>query len=118
MSMFSDQYLQEIEAKRVTFVQDLVALDQRQEYDDAVDLIFELFDTLYHEGRFKDAGELLDQINCQHLSTFSIVGLLSAANWAKDELGPVRTQFVERARQQLLKLAPDRIEGLMRGLDD
>ncbi len=83
--------------------------------DDWIDELFERVDRWHSEGEFDKSDEHLRGLDVDALDTYQIVGVLSITLPAKESLTE-REAFVERARQRLLVLAPDRIVGLMQGL--
>lgn len=84
--------------------------------DDWIDELFERVDGWHSAGEFARTDAYLRALDVSTLDTYKVVAVLSITLPAKDKL-EARGAFVERARKRLLELAPDRIEGLMQGLE-
>jgi len=91
--------------------------------EEAIDWIFEIFDDLFLEEKFKEADKLLFYIKrhfLHKLSSNMIVGLLSITLAAKDKMG-YRFAFVLEARDAITKYlgeeyGSERVNKIMNGL--
>lgn len=81
----------------------------------ASDLIMQHVDEWMWHDMFGLCDTLLVTTDVERLDTYTIVIILSSTICAKERL-PSRKYFVELAEARLKILAPDRIEGLMKGL--
>ena len=83
--------------------------------DDAVYKLFTRVDDQLLDGDFAQVDDLILTVDLEQLDTTRIVALLSITAAARHKLIH-RADFVTRVEQRLLVLAPDRIDGLMKGL--
>ena len=92
----------------------LVACAKRSE---ALDLIFESFDKLFHVGRFTDVDAILKDAELAKLDSFSIVGLLTASFAAKIRLEH-RDDLWLRARKFIIDSGrdPQDVDEMLLGL--
>lgn len=86
------------------------------ETDEAVCEILSVFDDLFALGDFYRADALVANVDTSQLSPVMLVALLSATVSARDKL-PSRSGLVHKARERLTRLCPERVEGLLRGLE-
>lgn len=83
------------------------------EIDDAIDILFDTFDDLFMDGEFEKADELLPTIEVEKLDTNLLVALLVITYPAKEKLSN-RPAVVERVKERLYEIAPDRARELLR----
>jgi hypothetical protein len=83
--------------------------------DAAIDRVFGEIDDLLLGGAFSAVDDILLEVELAKLNTTLLVGFLTITFAAKTRLFG-REDFVRRVEQRLLVLAPDRIDGLLRGL--
>ena len=83
--------------------------------DDAIDVLFDHVDDLLITGEFRRCNDLLHAVDLARLDTDLLVALLSITLPAAPHLRD-RPWLVQRVEKRLQEIAPDRIEGLMRGL--
>jgi hypothetical protein len=98
------------------WVDDVYSLVAAGKIDDAMDVVFQEFDELFIAGKFDEANEMLGTIDLLRLDIQLISGVMASTCVAKDKL-PGRKLFVEKARKRFTELVPDRVEGLMRGME-
>ena len=109
----------EEEANRVTaplWLDEVYAGVAAGDIDAAMDLVFDRIDGHLIEGHFESVDDLLAVVDLGALDTNLVVGFLTATLSAADRL-PRRVDFVKRAREALARLAPERVERLIAGLD-
>lgn len=98
-----------------TWVFEVYELVKTEQTDHAIDVLFAGVDDLLSNEWFFECDQIIGKIDLEQLDTHLLVGLLSITFTAKSVL-PGRPDLVRRVEERLKILAPDRIEGLMRGL--
>lgn len=83
--------------------------------EEQIDFLFDHVDDLYLEGKFEEADQFFRALNLLELDISLLVAVLSCSFCARDKL-PYRPELVHKVEDRLRELAPDRLEGLMRGL--
>jgi hypothetical protein len=82
---------------------------------DALDELLDSFDTLFFEGRFDKADEMLEAVAVRSVSTTMLIGFLTATLPAKSKLRK-RAAFFESVRGELLKRGETDVS-LLQGLE-
>lgn len=98
-----------------TWLDTVYSLVARGKPDDAIDVLFDRVDDLLIAGEFPRCNDLLHAVDLARLDIDLLVALLSITLRAAPHL-PDRPWLVQRVEKRLREIAPDRIEGLMRGL--
>jgi len=98
------------------WLEDVYSKVARGDVDAALDVLMQNFDDLFHANQFKQANSLLRHVDLQRLDVDTMVGLLAATLPARQELSQ-RERIVERVRSRLERQVPERLDGLLRGLD-
>ena len=94
----------------------LYTLAEQGEVDKATDLLFDTIDDLLLAKEFTRVGALLAEVDLGRLDVPLLVALLAVTSLASERL-PGRPDLVNRTRQRLQTLAPERVHLLLRGLE-
>lgn len=92
---------------------------ERKRDIEAVNLLVEHFDDLFHAGEFEAAGSVLTQLAPQRFPPEVLTGVLMVTRHARDELGQARVDFfarVESALADTWRLSPEVIAAIARRL--
>ncbi len=87
----------------------------RGESGEGAAVLLDIVDDLLIDGKFEEAAAYLEAIDLQQLDTRMLVVVLTLSNWFKEDY-PARVNLVDRIVKRMTELAPDRIEGLTKGL--
>lgn len=97
------------------WVQQFYDVDQ-DAVDKGIDVLFNHIDDAFLAGEFEYVNNILEQLDLERLCISLVLAVLTITKAARPHL-PYQVEFTRRARARLEVLAPDRIEGLMRGLE-
>lgn len=85
------------------------------EEDAALDLLFNTFDDLYETGGFAECDAHLRALDLDRLGVCLVVGVLSITLTPREKLAG-RDDFLQRSEEYLQRVAPDRVDRLLKGL--
>lgn len=102
-------------ARRTPWLEDLYKLSHCGADDEGADLIFDTIDDLLQERRFSQCDEALQAVDVERLTIALMVALLSITVSAKEVLRE-RANLADRIERRLRLVAPERLEGLLKGL--
>ncbi len=73
-------------------------------------------DSQFTAGDFETINEIFDKVDVDKMTTSAVIALMTYTLCVIDKI-PNRADFVIKARQRLIHLAPDRVDALMKGLE-
>jgi hypothetical protein len=99
-----------------SWIENIYSLLEKGNTGEAINILFRNLNQLFVGGYFKAANKALKIINVGRLDSNLLVALLSITKPAEEHL-PYRPLLVEKIRTRLQKLAPDRVDRLMKNRD-
>jgi hypothetical protein len=88
----------------------------RDQLDEILDSMNSMCWRCHNSEDWQEMDKLLTELDIKPLDTDVILAYLTTSAWARTKL-TTRQAFVERSRAELLLRHPDRIQGLMCGLE-
>lgn len=82
----------------------------------SLDVMFDNVDNLMSQGRWKELDRILKGLDVSCSSINICVGWLSITFAGRAHLAPMDA-LIAKVRMRIKELAPDRVEGLMKGLE-
>lgn len=99
------------------WVEEAIALQDQDRIDDAIDIIFDHFDDLHHNGKFTESDAALAVTDVNRLGEDLLVAVLAITRLAAKHL-PSRPAFVAKVRAKIHAEQPDAVDSIMRGLEE
>ena len=93
-----------------------VALEKVGKKRRALDLLYRLVDSYFRRDDFAGCDSFLARVNVGSMGTHLMVGLLTVTAIERERL-PSRKSLVAQIRRRMEKVAPDRMERLLSGLE-
>ncbi len=93
-----------------------VALERSGKHRKALDKLYRALDRLVRSGRFSECDRILEEINVDQMNTHLLVGVLTITAPDSQRLAS-RAGLFRRVRTRLSRLAPERSERLLAGLE-
>ena len=102
-------------SSELSWLSSTYSLVAKKDVHAAIDLVFEHFDELLHEGRMREADEALAAVDVKRLDSNLMVAVLTITRAAKDQLNR-RADLLRRVESRLQVMVPERAADLIAGL--